>query len=628
MHISLFQVGYYPNKINRLNTFQAVISDGEDLEVGLGVNVCFCYVDMDWTTGGASGGQHGFGGSGATVGVNRGTDNDYIQLGVFNATGTHYDGPGGEMDGVDFLDFKGSNILVEPDEMLKRGICFEATGFNTPPVVSDFPLDNTLTIPCGGKVEHTVIFGSPELNQDITVVASGLPDGMVINQETSIAGDIVKCHISWEPDHATQSGIAEVSFFVEDDWEVPANITEVLKIAVATCGSLSSPPDLPIRCVNTTSDCTEDIGPYGTPFRSPEHCYADESFPLLITNRRVQAFENPSMAEYEGFWFHFLEDKAAQHAFTADSGYPSPELFCCVSETSDLEDVCFTPDNTIPTAFTVRATGGHSGKGIFVLPYGFGGIDLISGQVKTLEDIQLELGTNVDKILVEEFIDGSEFGSIPSLPTEYKFHVFNGEIGAIDIVYNRGTDCSCYAVVDTDWNRLDKHGCFFPQPSFGLDTDGDQCYDIDWDYGSNHPYKFKDQDLCGAIERPGGCVFDNLKALAEELGLLLGVYMRIDFFVGGDGEVYVQEYTTNHAGGLRHCAAKENEDTGCVDSCFLGKLWKKKSGGTIYGGPQTTMPTILDGWLSKTETNQCSMAVGATSTTNYTPACVTNRSAP
>lgn len=525
------------------------------------------------------------------------------------------------MDGVDFLDYKGSNVIVEPEGILKRGICFQATGFNTPPIASDFPQDNTITIPCGGKVEHTVVFSSPELDQDVTVNATGLPDGMVINQEASIANDVVKCHIVWEPDHFTQTGITEINFFVEDDWEVPASITETLKIAVATCGSVD-PPDVPVTCVNITSDCAEDVGPYCTPFRSPEHCLADESFPLLITNRRVQSFENPGMVEYEGFWFHFLEDKVAQHAFTADAGYPSAELYCCISLTSDLEDVCFAPDNIIPTGFTIRATGSHSGKGIFVLPYGFGGIDLISGLAKTLADIERELGPNVDKILVEEFIDGSEFGSIPSLPTEYKFHMFNGTIGAIDVVYNRGTDCSCYAVVDTNWKRLDKYGCFSPQPAFGLDADGDQCYDIDWEYGKNHPLKFKDQDLCGEIEKPDGCVFKNLKALAQELGLLVGVYMRIDFFVAGDGKIYVQEYTSNHAGGQRHCAAREDADTGCIDSCFLGKLWKEQSGGTMYGGPQTTIPDILDGWLTKTDTDQCSMAVAANTTSTYTPRCV------
>jgi hypothetical protein len=574
---------------------------------------------MDWTTGGASGGVQGFGGRGATVGVNRGMMNDYIQIGQFNDTGTQHDGPGGEFDGVDYLDFKGSNVLVE--NVLKKGICFEATGLNIPPFASDFPADNYVSIPCGSALDITVSFASPELQQDITVQTSNVPDGMVVNQQVSLAMDNVNVNLKWKPDHATQHGIHEVTFFCEDNYIVPANITQVLKIDVAECASPE--PDVPIRCAPLSdSQCTEGVGPNCTPFRSPEHCFADESFPLLITNRRVQAFENPAMVEFEGFWFHTLEDKAAQHAFTASSGYPAPELYCCVTETSALEDSCFAPGHNIPDGFTIRATGGHSGKGIYVLPYGFGGIDLISGHAKSLSDIESELGTNVDKILVEQFIDGSEMGEVPSLPTEYKFHMFNGKIGAIDVIHNRGTSCSCYAVVDDDFNRLDKFGCFFPQPAFGLDADDDSCYDIDFSYGEEHPYQFKGQDLCGAIDPPCAPVWDALKDLATALSTKLGVYMRIDLFLSGNNQIYVQEYTSNHAGGLRHCAAKKTE-SGCIDSCFLGKLWKSESsGGTMYGGPQTALPTILEEWSKKTDLEQCTASLGAAATKTFSqPSC-------
>jgi len=610
------KVGFYPERGHRQNTFQVVISDGEDPEVGIGTNVCFCYGDMDWTTGGASGGMMGFGSNGATVGVNRGSHNDYIQVGQFNYTGSHYDGPGGEKDGVDYLDFKGTNILV--DNTPRKGICFEATGLNIPPISNGFPLDNLVTVPCGSELDYTVQITSPELNQDVTVAISGVPTGMTINQVTSPAGDSISINMKWTPDFATQHGVSEVTFFAEDDYEIPANLTEVLKIHVAKCGSDA---EVPTGCqALEESSCNADVGPFCTPWRSPEHCYADESFPLLITNRRVQAFENPEMVEFEGFWFHFLEDKAAQHTFTVDSGYPAPEMYCCVSEKSDLENICFAAGNSIPSAFTIRVTGGHSGKGIYVLPYGFGGVELMSGSPMTLADIMGELGPSVDKILVEEFIDGSEFGGIPSLPTEYKFHMFNGTVGAIDVIHNRGTACSCYAVVDEEWNRLDKHGCFVPQPAFGLDADADGCYDIDYDHGERHPYPFKGQNLCGELNEPKTCLLDSLKAIATDLSKTLGVYMRIDMFVSGDDKVFVQEYTTNHAGGLRHCAAKES-DSGCIDSCFLGKIWKDKSSGTIYGGPQTSIPSILDGWRTKTKTDQCSISTGVTAGEAFTQAC-------
>ncbi len=64
-------VGYYgePPHTDLLSTFQVIISDGTYELMGIGNNVCFCYGDMQWTTGDASGGVGGFWGFPATVGV-------------------------------------------------------------------------------------------------------------------------------------------------------------------------------------------------------------------------------------------------------------------------------------------------------------------------------------------------------------------------------------------------------------------------------------------------------------------------------------------------------------------------------------------------------------------------------
>jgi hypothetical protein len=62
------------------------------------------------------------------------------------------------------------------------------------------------------------------------------------------------------------------------------------------------------------------------------------------------------------------------------------------------------------------------------------------------------------KVIIEEYVQGDKGAG--ALPTEYKVHVINGEIVAIDIVYNRGNgdNCACWAVVDEEWNRLDRFG--------------------------------------------------------------------------------------------------------------------------------------------------------------------------
>lgn len=51
-------VGYYNQRGDKRNTFMVLISDGNDSDfMGTGNNVCFCYEDMEWTTGDVSGGS-------------------------------------------------------------------------------------------------------------------------------------------------------------------------------------------------------------------------------------------------------------------------------------------------------------------------------------------------------------------------------------------------------------------------------------------------------------------------------------------------------------------------------------------------------------------------------------------
>jgi hypothetical protein len=103
-------VNYFTSSTNpaatSTNTFQVILSNGLDPLVGIGQNVCFCYGNMSWTTGNASGGTGGFGGTPATVGVNLGNGVGFKALGRFDAPGTAYDGALLMNDGVDWLDGK------------------------------------------------------------------------------------------------------------------------------------------------------------------------------------------------------------------------------------------------------------------------------------------------------------------------------------------------------------------------------------------------------------------------------------------------------------------------------------------------------------------------------------------
>ncbi|MGH9195121.1 MAG: nidogen-like domain-containing protein, partial [Acidimicrobiia bacterium] len=163
-------VGYFSTHSDKLSTFQLIISDGTDPLVGLGNNVCFCYDDMQWTTGDASGGSGGFGGVPATVGVNHGNGTDFFQIGRFDHEGVDYDGPGGAADGVSYLD--------------NRQFCFNvAVGENIPPVAGGFPPNNTVTVCVGDTYVLNTTFISPEAGQTTTTTVDlmGLANAVAVS---------------------------------------------------------------------------------------------------------------------------------------------------------------------------------------------------------------------------------------------------------------------------------------------------------------------------------------------------------------------------------------------------------------------------------------------------------------
>ena len=102
-------VGYFSNQNDRFNTFQVAISGIRNAFGGPnglgGLNAAFSYGDMNWTTGGASGGSGGFGGVAATVGINNGDGVRFDQIGRFDRAGFEYNGNGlnGELSGVNYL---------------------------------------------------------------------------------------------------------------------------------------------------------------------------------------------------------------------------------------------------------------------------------------------------------------------------------------------------------------------------------------------------------------------------------------------------------------------------------------------------------------------------------------------
>ncbi|QJD77905.1 nidogen-like domain-containing protein [Spirosoma rhododendri] len=151
-------VGYYNTQADKKNTFQLVLRNNTAPGFS-GDDVLFSYGDMQWTTGSASGGVNGFGGSAATVGINRGNSVDYIQTGRFNLAGGQaptLSTPGG----IDWLD----------------GKCFTyrlgGTATNLPPVVAGMPTGNQIVLNQGETRVVPLQFTGPESNQNVNVTAN------------------------------------------------------------------------------------------------------------------------------------------------------------------------------------------------------------------------------------------------------------------------------------------------------------------------------------------------------------------------------------------------------------------------------------------------------------------------
>lgn len=204
--------------------------------------------------------------------------------------------------------------------------------------------------------------------------------------------------------------------------------------------------------------------PQCTPYRSPDYCADAVSFPSLIAKRRDFVFSRTNEfrkliinssngAAPGGWWFPFLDDKLAGHVFARGGGYNPPKIYSCSPDGIDA----FTPTQAASeTGYVVRATTFHSSKGVYVLPDGFGGIELLRNITMTREDIRTNLIMDraTGSIVIEEFIGGDD----GKLPIEFKFHMFGDEIGSINVAYGKGTDCACWAEIDEDRNRLDMYG--------------------------------------------------------------------------------------------------------------------------------------------------------------------------
>ncbi|MFY7964501.1 MAG: nidogen-like domain-containing protein [Chitinophagaceae bacterium] len=217
-----------------INTFQIILTDGTDASIGLGNNVAINYGDMQWTTGTASGGSAGFGGTPATVGVNKGDNVNYTQVGRFGLNSSVYDGGVGATDGVNYLDYECFRFNV-------------SSATNQAPSVSGVPAGNAITIPCGTTQAVALTFLPPEVNQTVTTTIN---TGGLCNTTTSTtsgATSVATVNITGSP---CNIGTNNITFTSSDNYN-PSGVTTVTIAVTVVAASTTASSNAPI-CAGAT----------------------------------------------------------------------------------------------------------------------------------------------------------------------------------------------------------------------------------------------------------------------------------------------------------------------------------------------------------------------------------------
>jgi hypothetical protein len=174
-------VGYYDEKMDKKNTFSLMISDGTNPDFGTDDNgrpnnVCFCYHQMEWTTGDVSGGLGGFGGTSSTIGINNGDGTNWLDLGGYN------DASVSTLDGT-------STCFRIPD----------STEENVNPVPVGLPANGEIVASCNSTITKVIEFVAPEADQNTFLTVGGAESVAGLNVTIEDGDQTAAATINWTP---------------------------------------------------------------------------------------------------------------------------------------------------------------------------------------------------------------------------------------------------------------------------------------------------------------------------------------------------------------------------------------------------------------------------------------------
>jgi len=300
--------------------------------------------------------------------------------------------------------------------------------------------------------------------------------------------------------------------------------------------------------------------------------------------------------EFKKSWQSGVNDKLGSHLYALEKGVRSPAILWCGTEIMELTKWSKSPP---AGGFVVKRQPGGDGVGAYVLESGFGGVERLSGNSMTAEELLSDLERTVKKkgpvksVHVEEIVEGMGEDSPPS---DWKFYMFGGKVGGLSLTTNKGLgERVCRAWLDKDFRRVDEYGCFLTE---GLLKDKSEIKKTEGKQASGQDKVH----LCSAVAKPPQ--FEEMVAVAEKLGAGLGTFMRIDLFIASDGGVVLGEMTPNPFGGRMHCigmpTGNKNDP---VDGCVLGKMWNEMESELHFS--EVEPPAALVGWVDLNKSERC-----------------------
>lgn len=168
----------------------------------------------------------------------------------------------------------------------------------------------------------------------------------------------------------------------------------------------------------------------------------------IVRSKTISA--DQSFAEWkEGeYWQRKLSHKYNAREFARMHGCKLPGLYW---KGRDVSEIDF---DKLPAYYIIRPTIGHSCKFVFLMA---NSVNVMDKQSYLPADIIAILSHVLKQnpyleFLVEEFVR-TEKGEY-SIPDDYKFYMFNGEVAVIEVINRFGPDSGLVCYYDTNWNMI------------------------------------------------------------------------------------------------------------------------------------------------------------------------------